>query len=102
MDGIENSLTQSPTTSSWIGAFLVPVGIVAVTSYFSHKRLELIHRERLAAIEKGLPAARQPARPGEGRAREKRTGGRTEIAANYLRTADSSGFAPARGWWHSA
>ena len=31
-----------------IAALLVPVGIVAVTSYFSHKRLELVHRERLA------------------------------------------------------
>jgi hypothetical protein len=38
-----------------IAAIMVPVGIVAVTSYFSHRRLELIHRERLAAIEKGLP-----------------------------------------------
>lgn len=37
-----------------LGAFMVPVGIVAVTSYFSHKRTELIHRERMAAIEKGI------------------------------------------------
>jgi hypothetical protein len=37
-----------------IAAFLVPVGIVAVTSYFGHKRLELVHRERMAAIERGL------------------------------------------------
>lgn len=36
------------------GAFLVPIGIVAVTSYFKHKRLELVHRERMAAIEKGM------------------------------------------------
>jgi len=42
-----------------LGAFLVPIGIVAVTSYFRHQRLEMIHRERLAAIAKGL----QP--PGE-------------------------------------
>jgi hypothetical protein len=38
-----------------LGAFMVPIGIVAVNSYFSHRRLELIHRERMAAIEKGLP-----------------------------------------------
>lgn len=37
-----------------LGAFMVPVCIVAITSYFSHKRTELIHRERMAAIEKGI------------------------------------------------
>jgi hypothetical protein len=37
-----------------LGAFLVPIGIVGITSYFSHKRLEMIHRERIAAIEKGM------------------------------------------------
>jgi Domain of unknown function (DUF6249) len=37
-----------------IAAFMVPVAITAVTSYFSHKRLEMIHRERIAAIEKGM------------------------------------------------
>jgi uncharacterized membrane protein HdeD (DUF308 family) len=40
-----------------LGAFMVPVGIVAVTSYFSHKRTELIHRERMASIEKGMMPA---------------------------------------------
>ncbi|MEI9976237.1 MAG: DUF6249 domain-containing protein [Ignavibacteriota bacterium] len=38
-----------------IAGIMVPIGIVAVTSYFSHRRLELIHRERMAAIEKGIP-----------------------------------------------
>jgi len=37
-----------------IAAFMVPVGIVAITSYFGHKRLELVHRERMAAIERGI------------------------------------------------
>jgi hypothetical protein len=37
-----------------IAAIMVPVAITAVSSYFSHRRLELIHRERLAAIEKGM------------------------------------------------
>ena len=35
-----------------LGAFLVPIGIVGITSYFKHKRLELIHLERIAAIQK--------------------------------------------------
>jgi hypothetical protein len=38
-----------------IAAIMVPIAIVAITSYFGHKRTEMIHRERLAAIEKGLP-----------------------------------------------
>ena len=33
---------------------LVPISIVAITSYFGHKRMEMVHRERMAAIEKGL------------------------------------------------
>jgi hypothetical protein len=33
---------------------LVPISIVAITSYFGHKRTEMVHRERMAAIEKGL------------------------------------------------
>ena len=37
-----------------LAVFLVPICIVGITSYFSHKRLELVHRERLAAIEKGM------------------------------------------------
>ena len=37
-----------------LGAFLVPIGIVGITSYFKHKRLELIHLERIAAIQKGI------------------------------------------------
>ena len=37
-----------------IAACMVPVGIVGISSYFAHKRLELVHKERLAAIEKGI------------------------------------------------
>jgi hypothetical protein len=37
-----------------IASFMVLIGIVAVTSYFSNRRLELVHRERMAFLEKGL------------------------------------------------
>jgi hypothetical protein len=33
---------------------MVPIAIVAITSYFGHRRTEMVHRERMAAIEKGL------------------------------------------------
>jgi len=32
----------------------VPISIVGITSYFGHKRTEMVHRERMAAIEKGI------------------------------------------------
>jgi hypothetical protein len=35
-------------------ACMVPISIVAISSYFGHKRTEMIHQERMAAIEKGL------------------------------------------------
>lgn len=54
MDGIDKLFDAIANNIIVFGAFLVPVGIVAVTSYFSHKRLELVHRERMAAIEKGM------------------------------------------------
>jgi hypothetical protein len=38
----------------FIMVMLVPISIVAITTYFGHKRTEMIHRERMAAIEKGL------------------------------------------------
>src|SRR5271157_2621518 len=37
-----------------IAVMMVPICIVAVTSYFGHKRTEMVHRERMAAIERGL------------------------------------------------
>jgi uncharacterized protein DUF6249 len=60
-----------------LGAFMVPIGIVAVTSYFSHKRLELVHRERLAAIEKGIvPPGELPDPEKEDRERKAQEEGR--------------------------
>jgi hypothetical protein len=38
----------------FVVVMLVPISIVAITSYFGHKRTEMIHQERLAAIEKGM------------------------------------------------
>jgi len=35
-------------------ACMVPISIVAISSYFGHKRTEMIHQERMDAIEKGL------------------------------------------------
>ena len=68
------------------GAFLVPIGIVAVTSYFSHKRLELVHRERMAAIEKGLaPPGDLPDPEKEERARKDEEDAR-KSPPDYLRT----------------
>jgi len=37
-----------------IVVMMVPICIVAITSYFGNKRTEMMHRERMAAIEKGL------------------------------------------------
>lgn len=38
----------------FVMVMLVPISIVAITSYFGHKRTEMVHRERMAAIDKGL------------------------------------------------
>jgi hypothetical protein len=35
-------------------AILLPVGIIAVIGYFKNKEREMIHRERMVAMEKGL------------------------------------------------
>jgi hypothetical protein len=64
-----------------IAAFMVPIGIVAVTSYFSHKRLELVHRERMAAIERGILPPGQLTDP---EPQESETEG-GKPAPNYLR-----------------
>jgi hypothetical protein len=70
-----------------LGAFLVPIGIVAVTSFFAHKRLELVHRERMAAIEKGLPPMGELPDPDkEDRERRKQEEDR-KSPPDYLRTA---------------
>jgi hypothetical protein len=64
-----------------IAAFMVPVGIVGISSYFSHKRLELVHRERMAAIERGILP------PGEltDQQKEEREEEGEKSAPNYLR-----------------
>ena len=69
-----------------LGAFLVPIGIVGVTSYFAHKRLEMVHRERLAAIEKGLPPSGElPDPEKEERQRKEQEEGR-KSPVDYLQT----------------
>ena len=67
------------------GAFLVPIGIVAVTSYFSHKRLELIHRERMAAIEKGMVPPGELPDPGKEEEKRQKEEAR-KTPPDYLRT----------------
>jgi hypothetical protein len=37
-----------------IVAILMPIGIIGVVSHFKGKEREMIHRERMAALEKGL------------------------------------------------
>lgn len=69
-----------------IAALLVPIGIVAVTSYFKHKRLEMIHRERLTALEKGiLPPGELPDPEKEEHERRETEEGR-KSPPDYLRT----------------
>jgi len=65
----------------------VPIGIVAVTSYFSHKRLELIHRERLAAIEKGLPPMGELPDPDKEDRERRKQEEEQKSPPDYLRTA---------------
>jgi hypothetical protein len=62
-------------------AFLVPISIVAITSYFGHKRTEMVHRERMAAIEKGLLPPGQLTDPEEEEHEEEGA----KSAPNYLR-----------------
>jgi hypothetical protein len=64
-----------------IAAFMVPIGIVAVTSYFKHKHLELVHQERMAAIARGIMPPGQLTDPQQ--EPEKEEGGKP--APNYLR-----------------
>jgi hypothetical protein len=68
------------------GAFLVPIGIIAVTSYFKHQRLELIHRERMAAIAKGMmPPGQLPDPEKEEEVRKAEEEGK-QSPPDYLRT----------------
>jgi hypothetical protein len=65
-----------------IAAFMVPVGIVAITSYFGHRRLELVHQERMAAIARGIMPPGQLTDPKEEEERQEEGG---KPAPNYLR-----------------
>jgi Domain of unknown function (DUF6249) len=59
----------------------VPISIVAITSYFGHKRTEMMHRERMAAIEKGmLPPGELPDPQ-----KEERQDDSAKPAPNFLR-----------------
>jgi hypothetical protein len=51
MDGVLNALAAN---MMFLVVMLVPIAIVGITSYFGHKRTEMVHRERMAAIERGL------------------------------------------------
>jgi hypothetical protein len=51
MDKFLNALSENIV---FVTVMLVPISIVAITSYFGHRRTEMVHRERMAAIEKGL------------------------------------------------
>ncbi|HEX3745078.1 MAG TPA: DUF6249 domain-containing protein [Bryobacteraceae bacterium] len=67
------------------GAFLVPIGIVAVSSYFGHRRLELMHQERMAAIAKGLTPPPDLPDPHK-EDRERKPDGVRKSPPDYLRT----------------
>jgi hypothetical protein len=51
MDKVLSALSENMV---FFAVMLVPISIVAITSYFGHKRTEMVHRERMAAIERGL------------------------------------------------
>ena len=69
-----------------IGAFMVPIGIVAVTSYFSHKRLELVHRERLAYIERGMVPPIELTDPEKEEEKRRKAEEGRQSPPDYLRT----------------
>ena len=79
LDAIANNIVV-------LGAFLVPIGIVAVNSFFGHRRLEMIHNERMAAIAKGMvPPGDLPDPHKEERDQQRQeNGGKAPI--DYLRT----------------
>ncbi len=43
-----------------IFAILLPIGIIAVIGYFKNKEREMLHRERMLAMEKGLQPPADP------------------------------------------
>jgi hypothetical protein len=69
-----------------LGAFLVPIGIVGITSYFSHKRLEMIHRERITALEKGLMPPGDLPDPGKEEEKRQQEEDARKPPQDYLRT----------------
>jgi len=69
-----------------IGAFMVPIGIVAVTSYFSQKRLELVHRERLAYIERGMVPPIELTDPEKEEEKRRKAEEGRQSPPDYLRT----------------
>jgi hypothetical protein len=40
----------------------VPIIIIGLVAYFSHQSREMLHRERMAALERGLPPPDEPPR----------------------------------------
>ncbi len=70
-----------------IASFMVPIGIVGISSYFKHQRLELVHRERMAFLEKGMvpPPGELPDPDREDHARKEEEEGR-KSPPDYLRT----------------
>jgi hypothetical protein len=40
----------------------VPLLVIGVASYYSNRTREMLHRERMIALEKGLPAPAEPAK----------------------------------------
>ena len=56
-----SDFSDLPGTAIPIIAILMPIGIIAVVGHFKNKEREMIHRERMAALEKGL---QPPADPG--------------------------------------
>jgi len=65
----------------FVVVMMVPISIVAITSYFGHKRTEMIHRERMAAIEKGMMPPGELKDPGE----DKSDDDAAKPAPNFLR-----------------
>jgi hypothetical protein len=65
-----------------IATCMVPISIVGISSYFAHKRLELVHRERMAAIERGMMPPGQLTDPQDEERKEEEG---AKSAPNYLR-----------------
>jgi len=57
-----SDFSDLPGTAIPIIAILMPIGIIAVVGHFKNKEREMIHRERMAALEKGLQPPADPGR----------------------------------------